>query len=431
MAHTCSWNIIVLGVTGHLSLTKIIPSLYALYVKHPDIQFDICGVAYSDHSIQDILAKARPYIASCDDILWSLFIRCWSYKAADLSCPEHFASLNEHIGHKMYDQRLVYLATFSDLYASITRGLSMYNIIRKNNFTHKVAYEKPFGKSKHDSIVLYDYISQYVCDDQIYLIDHYLAKPALKHMLHERCHGSYVSQLYNQYTVNEIQISMLETSTVEHRVSFYEQYGALKDVIQNHMLQILSLALIDDPCVGLYADISRKKLRALSSLIVNDVVCGQYKGYKGCYADTFTALSLESHTSAGHIIPIYIRTGKALRQKSATLHFICTEQETGDKYIMKISISPEYSLSLFSVKDNHVVMHHVYKHHDMHDYEDILYGIYHDNCPARVTIDEVYQSWHVVDSAEKLCNILYPYEKGSYGPEKASILNNTYIDWLV
>ncbi len=353
-----SCAIIIFGASGDLTHRKLLPSLYYLFVeKHLPKNFYILGVARTEMSNDQFRARIRANLPSLngasqlDEFLDRLF-----YRAGDYDAPEVYRSLRDTL--RQLDQkfqvgprRIFYLSTPPTLYAPVINQLGRSDLAYANLNDPKswvrVIIEKPFGHSIESAQALNSEITKILHEEQIYRIDHYLAKETVQNILMFRFANLIFEPVWNRNFIDHVQITAAEQLGVEHRAGYYEQAGVLRDMFQNHLLQLLALIAMEPP-VDLSAEAVRGNrndvLHAIRCFKESDIpsysVVGQYAkgtseegpvpGYreeKGVNPDsriaTYAAVRFEIDNWRWQGVPFLVRSGKRLAEREVhiAVHF--------------------------------------------------------------------------------------------------------------
>lgn len=339
------FTFVLVGGTGDLAMRKVLPALYAAHrdgmlteggriVSAAQMPLDRDGYALwveenvKPHVVQSIL----------DDAAWSSFVARVTYVALDAGRPEAFAALRDVPG-MLHGQRIFYLATGPSLFVQICEGLAAAGLTE----AARIVLEKPLGHDLNSSNVINDAVGRIFSEDQIYRIDHYLGKEAVQNLFALRFGNALFEPLWRREWVESIQITVAEELGVERRGSFYDQTGAMRDMVQNHLLQLLSIIAMEPPH-SMDADAVRdEKLRVLRALkplreheVRQNVVRGQYRagtsngasvsGYldepgvrRESTTETFVALKAEIENWRWAGVPFFLRTGKRLAGRVAEI----------------------------------------------------------------------------------------------------------------
>lgn len=344
-------NMMIFGSTGDLTYRKLIPAIFDLYKAGMlcDTFLLVC-IGRRDLDLETYLEGLD------DDIKKQLeffaFKEHMVYHQLDFSDAVAYQSLMN------YDYTLdwiFYLATAPRFFASITKNLHDKHIFCETEGYKRVVFEKPFGKSLHDAKKINKEVSKYIDESQIYRIDHYLGKEMVQNILLTRTYNNIIEMLWHKDAISHFEIVIAESDGVHKRGGYYDQSGALKDMVQNHMFQIVALLAMPLPMSLIPEEISEEKARMLKKIeITNDIVLGQYEGYTSealipeeSKTETFVALKLFVHDRRWKDVPFYLKTGKALKSKYAhiVVHFKKNHGNVDDNLLV-IQVQPEEGIYL-------------------------------------------------------------------------------------
>ena len=360
MSETDSDALVFFGATGDLAYKQIFPSLYGL-VRDEGLNIPIIGVARAGWTLDQLKARAKDSLEHHGDVDAAAFQKLASllrFAYGEYNDPATFTRLRRELGDAK--RPLHYLAVPPSLFATVAEGLAKSNCA----VGARLVIEKPFGRDRRTARELNRTLERYFPEDSIFRIDHYLGKEPVQNILFTRFANAILEPIWNRTYVRSIQITIAEAFGVQDRGRFYDETGAVRDVLQNHMLQVLAALTMDPPTSEEHDPIRDQKaalLKAVRPLDPAHVVRGQYAGYQatpgvhaGSTVETFVAVKLAIDTWRWADVPMYIRAGKMLpvTAAEAVVDFKRPPRETfgepapGSSTHLRLRISPDMSIGL-------------------------------------------------------------------------------------
>jgi len=447
--------LVVFGASGDLAHKMIFPALYAM-AKRGALNVPVIGVAVSKWSLAKFQQHAEDGIRNAgmldDQNALRHLLSLLRYVDGDYNDPATFLSLQQVLGAAQHPAH--YLAIPPALFATVIKGLKTAYLAEQA----RVIVEKPFGRDLASARQLNAVAREVFAEDAIFRIDHYLGKEAIMNILYFRFANSFLEPIWNRDHVARVQITLAENFGVKGRGAFYESAGCLRDVIQNHLFQIVALLAMEPPAYQGYGAVHNEKAKvfqAMRPLQADDMVRGQYSGYReepGVASDsdveTFCAVRLFIDSWRWQGVPWYLRSGKCLPTTAAEVLvefkpppqrlFDDSTPTNGRANYLRFQLSPNSAVALAArvkragkefVGDQREL--YLLDEHagEESPYERLLGDAMVGNGALFTREDAVEAAWAVVDPVLDTHHPAHPYQPGSWGPAQAEVFIATDGGW--
>ncbi len=441
------------GATGDLAYKKIFPALYDM-VRRDGFNLPVIGMGRSTWNLEKLQARAKDSVqhggSDFDEKTFAKFAALLRYVDGDYTDAETYTKLRKTLGAAQ--SPIHYLAIPPSMFGNVVGGLE-----KSGCADHaRVIVEKPFGRDLASAQALDKTLHEVFDEASIFRIDHYLGKEAVQNILYFRFANSFLEPIWNREYIRDVQITMAEDFGVQGRGGFYEEVGAIRDVVQNHLLQVIALLAMDAPIGHDPQLVQAEKLRifrAMRPLDPKEVVRGQFRGYrdekgvaKDSQIETFAALRLHIDTWRWAGVPFFIRAGKCL-PISATEVMITLKRpplaifdpsESLPANYFRLRLSPEVVICTGAlVKQNGENMKGepvelTARHKSRREkapYERLLGDAVRGDTALFTQDASVEAAWQVVDPVLTNAPPVIEYEPGTWGPEAAAELVNGGESW--
>ena len=467
-------TLVIMGATGDLTRRKLIPALFNLGCKGrlPE-NINIVGFARSDYSAdvfcQLMWESARDFAELAerrDD--WDEFASRISYVRGDVSSPEHMAVLAQRLeeieGECRPANRLFFLSIAPQLYDAAVTNIGAAGLAREDTGWRRVVIEKPFGRDLTSAQELNEVVRDVFQERQVFRIDHYLGKETVQNLLVLRFANAVFEPLWNRNYIDNVQVTVAETVAVGDRAGYYDRSGVIRDMVQNHLLQLLTMVAMDPPSAMNAESLRDKKVEVLRAVrrwtpeeSWNYAVRGQYSGYLSesgvppeSTTATYAALRLYVDNWRWNGVPFYLRTGKAMAEKvseiviqfklpphvmfslgpsqdlSPNVLAVCLQPDEGAHLTLEAKV-PDQGMTTQAV-DMQFHYESAFRGHAIPEaYERLLQDALEGDATLFIRSDHIEEAWRIVDPLLERwengnASPLHLYGPGSWGPEAADAM---------
>lgn len=456
MSAACEADALILfGITGDLARKKLFSALYDLTMAG---RLDMPVIGVASRAWDDDTLRSQAFAAleesgrDLDGEIFSRLASNLSYVSGNYQDPDTYKRIAERVSNRVCV--VSYLAIPPGLFDDVIEGLAAVGL----NSSGRLVLEKPFGRDLRSAGELNEIVERHFPEERVYRIDHFLGKEAVQNLMIFRFSNTVLEPIWNRHYVRGVQITMAEDFGVEGRGSFYDEVGTVRDVVQNHLLQVLALLAMEPPVSESPDALRDERVKALRAVVTpsrDDVVRGQYVGYRdetgvapNSDTETYAAMRLELDSWRWAGVPWIIRAGKGLASTvtEAVVEFARPPRPLfadadcrpgANRMTFRTKPDDWISLSMQSKRPGPAMVSHSVELHlegDRPRGRDAYYRLLADALRGDPSLfarqDGVMEAWRIVDRTLSGCRPVVPYERGTWGPAKADSVLGSDWTWI-